>query len=295
MKKRTRRTIIISLVCIFILVAALFTVIIINWDRIDKALPDSQDAPVQTEAAGMQTEQEPLQTETLTEKITEEETEPPRSPEDDIYTFLQGPRAWTSKTRWSGSWCNMELADSIFSIFGCGLCDLANIYSTLSPYECSPIDMYYYAIEVTDYSPGWGAGAIDWPYLKETLRRTGFTSKLRKKDKTYEKFQKRIKKAQTAIVLVSSYDDDTYWQDTPGHYVNIWLYNEETDKVFLADSGDPDHNRTWIPLRYIYDALASNSSYQYLVVTEYNENENTWKHNGIKERWRKPSYYRSKS
>ncbi len=297
MKRHTRRTIITSLVLLLVLVGALFTASILLWDRIEPIVTGFQKQAEESEEPGTEAQKKEPETEVpVTEAVTETEAEEHEaSPEDAIYTFLQGPKSWKTKVRWSGSWCNLELEGDLFGAFGCGLCDLANIYSTLTEYECSPVDMYYFAKEVTDYAPGWGYSAIDWPYLKETLRLTGFTSKLRKKDKTYANFQKRISKCETAIVLVSSYDDDTYWQDTPGHYVNIWLYDENTDLVFLADSGDPDHNRTWVPLRYIYDALASTSPYQYLTVTDYDPEKNTWKHNGITERWRKPSYYHSKS
>lgn len=298
MNKHTTRAIRVILVCLLLLIAGIFAIVIHQWDRIHPILPELVPLEADTENGQPQVQITAAQTETsLTETETQEavEAEPVSSPEDAIYTFLQGPRAWKGKVRWSGSWCNMELADSLFSVFGCGLCDLANIYSTLSPYECSPVDMFFFAVEITEYSPGGGYGAIDWPYMRDALKACGFTSKMRRKDKTYESFQKRIKNCQTAIVLVSSYDDDAYWQDTPGHYVNLWLYDEQTDQVFLADSGDPDHNRSWIPLRLIYDALGSNSEYQYLTVSAYDESKNTWKHNGITERWRKPSYYKSKS
>lgn len=211
--------------------------------------------------------------------------------EESIYTFMQGPKAWNSKTPWSGEWCEEVLVGSKFSVFGCGLCDLANIYSTLSPYECSPLAMFHYAKEVSEYSPGGGVGAIDWPYMQKTLETTGFTCELGNKDETYEQFCSKIGDSLTAIVLVSSSDDDTYWKDTTGHYVNIWSYNKETQEVFLADSGDPEHNRTWIPLKYVYDALKTSGTYQYLLVQGYEESQNTWKHSGIEENWTIPDYY----
>ena len=214
--------------------------------------------------------------------------------EEEIYTFLQGPKSWKSKRPWSGSWANEELADSTFGAFGCGMCCMANIYGTFSSYDCSPLDMYYYAQEVSSYSPGGGYGAIDWPEMADTLEKCGFSCSLGKKAKSYEKFQELVKNSCTAIMLVSSYNDDTYWQNTEGHYVTIWLYDEETDEVFLGDSGDPDHNRSWIPLRYVYDALKTSGSYQYLLVESYDEDANVWKHNGINDKWTVPSYYIAK-
>ena len=213
--------------------------------------------------------------------------------ETDIYTFLQGPKAWNSKTDWSGEWCQEILAGQYFSVFGCGLCDLANIYSTLTPYDCSPLDMYDFAREVSTYSPSDGYGAIDWPEMRDTLSATGISSELKKKDKTYEEFQKNIAGAATTIALVTSYEDSTYWQDVEGHYVNLWLYDKSDDTVLLGDSGNPDHNRQRIPLRYVYDALKTSDKYQYMVVTDMDEEANTWKHDGIAGKWKKPSYYKS--
>ena len=89
--------------------------------------------------------------------------------------------------------------------------------------------------------------------------------------------------------------DDTYWHGVEGHYVNIWQYNSEDDTVFLADSGNPDHNRQRIPLRYIYDALKTYNNYQYMLITKVDTEKNTWQHDGIKERWRKPKYLSSSS
>lgn len=295
-----RRIIAVTIACILALVVTSFVLLYHFREKVDNALnitksteetqseiPQSetnapQTEPV-TEAAAVQTETEETQTE-----------DPALHMEDGVYTFLQGPVAWESKAHWSGIWCESELDGGLFSVFGCGLCDLAGIYSTLTPYECSPLDMYALARKVSDYSPGYDAGAIDWPYMVETLSKVGIGSKLRKKDRRYEAFQKAVAESLGAVILVSSDDDDTYWEDTPGHYVNIWHYNPETDQVFLGDSGNPGHNRQWIPLRYLYDAMASNSAWQYMVVTSYDEEKNTWKYSGIHEKWTRPPYYKAK-
>ncbi len=302
MKKKPRRLLLPSLICVLVIVAALFAAVLFSWDRIEPVVTYWEQKIQETEPGNEVRQEEPAsEAEADMPDMTENESEeqsaeiPGAIPEKTIYTFLQGPKAWKSKRAWSGEWCNMDLADSLFSIFGCGLCDLANIYSTLTAYECSPIDMYNYAIEISTYSPGGGYGAIDWSQMHQVLRKTGFTSRLCKKDATYEAFRDRIRSNLTAIVLVSSYNDDTYWQDTPGHYVNIWNYDEATDTIFLADSGDPNHNRKRVPLKYIYDALASASPHQYLLVTAYDEEKNTWRYTGIHEKWRKPSYYTAKS
>ena len=212
--------------------------------------------------------------------------------EEDIYTFLQGPKAWASKTDWSGAWCDEFLAGQKFSVFGCGLCDLANIYSTLTPYDCSPLDMYAYAQEVSDYRPVSGYGAIDWPELKKTLSSVGISSEICVKDSSYEAFAKKAASSLSMITLVSSYNDSSYWHEAEGHYVNLWLYDEEDETVFLADSGDPEHNRSRIPLKTVYDALKTGADYQYLIVTGCDEAANTWKHDGIEAAWTVPDYYK---
>lgn len=253
--------------------------------EIDEAEKTTGLADTQTDAA---------RTGDTTEQEEETELSIPVLAETSVYTFLQGPKAWNSKTPWSGSWCEEVLAGQKFSVFGCGLCDLANIYSTLSPYECSPIDMYDHAREVSGYSPGAGYGAIDWIDLKETLEAVGFSCEICDKDPSFEEFCTAMEHAVTAIVLVSSQNDSTYWTDTEGHYVNTWSYNKETQEVFLADSGDPAHNRNRIPLKYVYDALKTSGEHQYLLVYAYSEEKNTWKYSGIKEAWTIPEYYEAK-
>lgn len=208
--------------------------------------------------------------------------------EQDIYTFLQGPKSWEEGISWSGEWSQFRIEGNPFGGFGCGLCCLANIYNTLSPYEVSPWDMCEYAIEVSKYAPDGKYGAIDWEPMRDTLKSCGVRSELYRKPKGYKKFQKQIKNAKSAIVLICSGDDDTYWQDTPGHYVNIWLYREEDDTVFLAEPGSPTNNRSRVPLRYIYDALKSISRFQYLLVKGYLEEDNQWKADGIDEIWNCP-------
>ena len=208
--------------------------------------------------------------------------------EEDVYTFLQGPRSWEEGISWSGEWSQFRIEGNPFGGFGCGLCCLANIYNTLSPYEVPPWDMCEYAIQASEYAPDGRYGAIDWEPMRDTLKQCGVRSKLYRKPRSYKRFQRQIKKAKSAIVLICSGDDDTYWQDTPGHYVNIWLYREEDDTVFLAEPGSPENNRSRVPLRYIYDALKSISRFQYLLVKGYLEEDNQWKADGIDEAWNCP-------
>ncbi len=294
-----RRIIALTIASVLGVVVLCFIFVFRYRDNIDQVLQQTEETP-QTQSLSRQTEETeydheeteaPAALQTETQVQTEDLS---AHAEDGVYTFLQGPVAWNSKTPWSGIWCEAELDGGTFSVFGCGLCDMAGIYSTLTPYECSPLDMYALARKVSDYSPGYGAGAIDWPFMVQTLEKTGFTVQLKNKDKSYKAFQKAVTNCLGAIVLISSEQDDTYWQDTPGHYVNIWHYRPETDEVFLGDSGNPSHNRSWIPLRYIYDALAKDSSCQYMLVTGYSEDKNEWKYSGIVEKWTIPSYYTAK-
>ncbi len=208
--------------------------------------------------------------------------------EEEVYTFLQGPKSWGEGISWSGEWASFGINGNPFGGFGCGLCCLANIYDTLTPYEVSPWDMFEYALNVTDYAPTGEAGAIDWVYMSQTLESCGFTCGLYRKPRTYREFRRQMEEAKSAIVLISSSEDDIYWQDTPGHYVNIWLYRDKDESVFLAEPGNPENNRSRIPLRYIYDALKTVSRYQYLLVEDYWEERNQWKADGIDEIWNRP-------
>ncbi len=209
-------------------------------------------------------------------------------PEEKIYTFLQGPKSWSEGRTWSGEWSNQSVRGNYFGNFGCGLCCMANIYSTYTDYLCSPWDMFRYAKTVSNYSPTGESGAIGWEDMSVTLQKSGFETELCLKPDSYELFVEQIKKAESAVVLVCSQNDDTYWPHTGGHYVNICLYDDETGEVFLADPGSPDRNRSRIPAKYVYDALKTVSQYQYLLVHGYSEEQNGWKQNGIDQAWVAP-------
>lgn len=218
-----------------------------------------------------------------TEIILPTETPAPTpKPEDAIYTFLQGPKSWKEKRPWSGYWGNTYMNGGLFGGFGCGFCCMANIYSSLTPHECSPVNIYDYTKKHTDYG---GGSAVAWEYMEYTLEKIGFKVKLGNKPKKYEAFQKEIAKSQSAIVLVCSFNDDSYWKDTPGHYVTIFLYDSATDKVFLADSGEPKRNRHWIPLKKVFQALKTSSTKQYLSVYSYRETADQWKNKKASGNW----------
>lgn len=209
-------------------------------------------------------------------------TEPPVKREEEIYSFFQGPKSWERRLKWSGEWGVTFYDGGSFGGFGCGLCCMANVYSSLTKYQCTPVDAYKFAKKHTEYQ---GGGAIDWGYMRTSLSMMGLDGKVYKKPKSYEKFQRQIKKSQAAVVLVSSNESDCYWKDTPGHYVTIFLYDEKTDKVFLADSGDPKHNRHWIKLEKIYKSLKTSSAWQFLSVTGYHEEQDQWRHKSAKGNW----------
>lgn len=202
-----------------------------------------------------------------------------------IYTFLQGPKSWGSKLAWSGEWGDSSYNGGRFGAFGCGLCCMANIYSSETEYECSPIDMYRYSKKYTEYR---GGSAIAWEYMQQILTRAGFDARLCNKPGTYAEFRNAIENSICNIVLVSSANSKCYWKDTPGHYVTIFLYNKDTDEIFLADSGDPNHNRHWVSLKKIYKSLKTNSDYQYLSVGDYEQGRDQWKHKGTSGEWVKP-------
>ncbi len=282
-----RRLILLGL---FVVLTTLFLYLVMErgwrpWEDLEKWIADISTQESRPGTEEPEEEKEELQTENTGIQPTID------LEEKDIYTFLQGPKAWASKAPYSGAWCEEHLAGQKFSVFGCGLCVLANIYSTLTPYDCSPLDMYDYAQRVSGYRPVNGFGAIDWPYLVQTLESVGIHSELKKTDGTYQTFQKDVSDAVSVIALISSYYDDAYWQDVEGHYINLWLYDAADDSVFLADSGNPSHNRQRISLSYIYKALKISGEYQYLLVTGIDTNGNTWKHDGIDTEWTPPSWY----
>lgn len=207
-------------------------------------------------------------------------------PAANVYTYLQGPKSWKRRLDWSGKWGKTMYDGSSFGAFGCGLCCLANIYSTEAAGECSPIDMYQYSKKHTEYE---GGGAIAWEYMLQALNRTGFTAELCHKPGSYEEFRQSVATSISNIVLVSSANSTCYWKDTPGHYVTIFLYDERTDRIFLADSGDPNHNRHWVKLKKIYKSLKTDSDYQYLRVTGYVPDQDQWKNKKANGTWVRPN------
>ena len=208
--------------------------------------------------------------------------------QDEIYTFLQGPKAWEARREWSGEWCYQYLEGNYFGSFGCGMCCMANIYDTLADDKGSPLDAYKFARKYSGYLPTPQSGAIGWGDMKNCLRKMGMVCDLYYKPDSYEEFQNQMARCESMIVLVTSNEDDTFWKHTSGHYVNIWLYDESDDTVFLAEPGSPTNNRKRIPLRYVYDALKTISQFQYIRVDVYNAKNDTWHPDGIVDNWTMP-------
>lgn len=206
----------------------------------------------------------------------EPDQEEKAKPENAVFSYLQGTKSYEKEKEWSGAWCYEEAGGQQFSQFGCGLCSMANVYSTVSGNKCTPLQMYEYAQEVSTYNPHSGLGAIGWDAMRETLQTMGMECEMGRKPSSYEEFQQLAKDSRCLLVLISSNSDDTFWKDMPGHYVTLWLYDEKKDEVFLADSSGPSRNREWIPLQTAYDALKRNSPQQYLSVTGYDKNEDAW-------------------
>lgn len=207
--------------------------------------------------------------------------------EENIFTYLQGPKSWKERISWSGPWGKRFYDGGSFGGFGCGLCCLANVYSTFSSGRCTPVDMYKFTRKKTGYS---GGGAIAWEYMDTALNKLGFNTSLKLKPKSYKNFKKQITNAKCSIVLISSNNSKCYWKNTPGHYVTIFLYDKKSDTVFLADSGNPSHNRKRIELRKIYKSLKTESEWQYLNIGRYNKSSDIWKHQRLNKRWSVPEY-----
>ena len=277
-----------SAMCVLVLLLALLNMAEIDWNSRRDVQTEDEDIAANTNERHLYFGSDGYLGKVLSENDKQILLAAFEMREEDIYTFLQGPKSWSEGISWSGEWATFDINGNPFGGFGCGLCCLANIYNTLTRYEVSPWDMCEYAMTVTDYGPTGESGAIDWVYMKKTLERCGFTCGLYRKPGSYKEFRKQMREMKSSIVLISSAEDDTYWQDTPGHYVNIWMYQDKDETVFLAEPGNPDNNRSRVPLRYIYDALKTISKYQYLTVEDYLEGRNQWKADGINEIWNEP-------
>ena len=209
-----------------------------------------------------------IEAEKISEKNTSEKEYISTETADEqiIYSYLQGVKSYEKGLKWTGDWCNISAGNQTFSQFGCGICCLSNMYSTFSEEECDPSLMYELCKEYTDYNPDSGVGALSWSQIDTMCHKLDCPGTLAKKPDDYSEFQKMAKENTTLLVLVSSNNDTAIWKDVPGHYVNLWLYDESSDQVFLTDSKGPKRNRTYVDLQDVYNALKTSSSYQIYII-----------------------------
>lgn len=250
-KQKRRRTLIMSILAVIILVI----VVSVCFCTVKQKKKANE---VSTEKSNQQEQTEEKKAETKEEK----------QPEDDIYTYLQGIKSYEKGKKWTGKWCYEQAGEIQFSSFGCGLCCIANVVSTTTETKIDPGEAYQTAQEVSSYSPDSAGGAIGWSDMMTTLNHYGVQGKLMNKPETYEEFQQDMSSSLTLVALISSDNDNSYWKDVPGHYITLWLYNSDTDQVFLGDSAKPSYNRQWISLRTVYDALKTSSTSQYLEIMQ---------------------------
>ena len=200
-----------------------------------------------------------------------EETEEERK----IYSYTQfyeeayQNTSWVNKRvsaeGWNGEWARIQAAGREFMMFGCGICCLSNMVSTLTDRVVDPEEMYYATKEKTSYYPESGRGAVSWENLKIMCSEYGLNMELCRKPSDYETFVKEIESVPTAVILVNADNDKRLWWYTDGHYVNIWKYDPESGTVFVTDPST-HFNRQRVKLLDIYNALKTASGYQYATV-----------------------------
>ena len=194
-------------------------------------------------------------------EITYVETEE----EKKIYSYVQVPENYCFHKGWSGDWNRIEAGGQQFFYFGCGVCCLANMCSTLTPNQANPGVMFEWARKYTDYNPDCGVGALSWKQLEKMCGNMGLSAAVKRKPADYSIFQEDVRASDTTMVLVCKYDDDKLWFYTKGHYVNLWNYDSGTDTVFVTDSSGL-FNRDRVQLEDVYRALKTSSEAQYLCV-----------------------------
>ena len=130
-KRRNRSRLILALlISIILFIILLLTLILLIMDTDEKITPSGQTSAVTGTAQnnlseavtekGTASQPETEETESIMAELTDTEPETDTQPDEqhhikdaasfaslketDIYTFLQGPKAWNSKTDWSGMW-----------------------------------------------------------------------------------------------------------------------------------------------------------------------------------------------
>lgn len=136
------------------------------------------------------------------------------------------------------------------------------MYSSLTPAECTPDEMYQWCKDYSDY---YGDGAISWEQVSFMARFFDFPGELVHTD-DYATFQADMASSRAMMILVSSYYENPLWSNLPGHYVTLWQYDPQTDTAFLTDSSRPNNNRTRVALSDVFMGLDVSDAYQYMKV-----------------------------
>ena len=197
--------------------------------------------------------------------------------EEGIYSYTQfydeayQNSSWVNKrvsaAGWNGEWGRIQAGGQEFMMFGCGVCCLSNIVSTMTGRVVDPEEMYYALKDQTNYYPESGRGAVSWEYLQTMCAYYGLSMELRRKPADYESFVNEIQSVRTAVILADGGNSRRLWWYTDGHYVNIWAYDPETGTVFVTDPST-HYNRQRVKLIDIYNILKTASNYQYAVVRD---------------------------
>ncbi len=147
-RKKTRQQI------VYIMAIAAFILIIVSAVyAIKKICAGIKNAQTVTTMVEVNPTEEPVHEEIITvtpgplpeNKSQETKKNTKNTKEENIFTYLQGPKSWKERISWSGPWGVRFYDGGSFGGFGCGLCCLANVYSTFSSGRCTPVDMYKFA------------------------------------------------------------------------------------------------------------------------------------------------------
>ena len=185
--------------------------------------------------------------------------------EKKICSYVQLPLKEYPDPRWAGYWSDLEAGGQKFYSFGCGICSLSNVVSTLAAEDINPARMFRMAQEMSSYSPKKGQGAIDWTQMTVVLDAFSLKNEIKKKPADYRRFKEDVAASDAAIVLLCKDDDDSLWFYTNGHYVTLWQYDPADGTVFVSDSAGL-YNRRRVSLIAIWKALKTKSTAQYLCV-----------------------------
>lgn len=211
--------------------------------------------------------------------------------EKTIFSFIQIPKEMHKDEEWAGIWSDIEAGNQTFFFFGCGICCISNIISTLTEFTVTPDLMFSLTKKHAGYNPDSGIGAVSWEQMAHMCKLFGFDTEVRKKPAEYSEFRRDVQDADATIVLVCKDDDDKLWFYTKGHYVTLWSYDEKSDTVFVSDASGL-FNRDRVQLSDVYNALKSRSAAQYMLVKKNADKEIALTEEEIMEATRSDAGYR---